>query len=182
MIEKKWTFVWCFALAFWGIGFVPIAQAEDVIDVSGKDLQGQKVRLSDYRDQVVLLNFWATWCPPCRAEMPLLVKSYSEYASKGVVVVGASLDDKSTQKKIAGFAKKNQLDFPLWVVSVDYLTKLNMGQAIPGTAFIDRDGKIVFRILGQLRDGEVEERLNWLLGDRSGPAPEALVSHLDAGH
>ena len=167
-----------------GLMALPQARAGDDprSTLSLKDLQGHRVRLSDYRNQVVLLNFWATWCPPCLAEMPLLVQAQKDYTSKGVVVIGASVDDKDTRKNVPGFARKHHLDFPIWVgASPGDLKRLGLGEAIPATVFIDRDGRAVSRILGQMRDHEIRDRLDWLTGDRSGPPPETLVTHLGPG-
>lgn len=156
------------------------ADAGSPVALSFKNLQGKRVHVSDYRNQVVVLNFWATWCPPCRAELPLLLQAQHDYASKGVVILGVSLDDKHAKKDVEAFVKKQDLDFSIWVgASADDLKTLDMGQAIPATAFIDRDGRIVARILGQMRSGEIQERLDWLLSDRTGPPPRALVTHLD---
>ena len=72
------------------------------------------------------------------------------------------------------------MGYPIWYgASGDELDKLKMGVAVPATAFLDQEGHIVARIMGEMRQGEIEERLNWLLGDRAGPAPAALVKHLE---
>lgn len=154
------------------------AQAESPVDMVFRDQQGKKVTLSDHRDQIVVLNFWATWCPHCRAEKPLVVQAHREYASKGVEFIGISLDDRSTRKQIPEYAKKHEIAFPIWFGTPKDLGKLNLGESIPATVFIDRDGKVVGRILGRLRENDIQERLDWLLGDRTTPAPEALVSYL----
>jgi thiol-disulfide isomerase/thioredoxin len=141
---------------------------------------GGRVRLRDHQGKIVVLNFWATWCVPCNSEMPLLVAAEKDYASRGVVFIGASLDDRKTAKGIPGFLAKYRIDFPVWTgATADDLAKLRMGEAVPATAFIDRDGVIVARVSGQLRDSELKERLDWLLGDRAGPAPQPFVSHLE---
>ena len=148
-------------------------------DLSLKDLTGKKVRLRDYQGKFVVLNFWATWCVPCRDEMPMIVETEKEYASRGVVFVGASLDDGKTQGQIASFLEKHQISFPIWVGATgDDLDRLGMGPAVPATAFLDQEGRIVARISGQMRKGEINERLDWLLGGRTGPAPQAMVSHV----
>src|SRR5215470_6785816 len=65
-----------------------------------KDKDGKTVKTSVYRGKVVLLNFWATWCVPCRAEMPMLVEAQKEYGPRGVVFIGVSLDDRQTRPKV----------------------------------------------------------------------------------
>jgi thiol-disulfide isomerase/thioredoxin len=146
-----------------------------------KDLAGHRVRLSDYASKLVVLNFWATWCGPCQAEMPLLARIGREYAARGVVVIGVSVDDGRTRKDVKGFVARHDVDFPIWLGGTpDEVDKLKLGVAIPATAFLDRAGRVQARILGEVREAEVRERLDWLLGDRKGPAPAPLVNHL--GH
>jgi thiol-disulfide isomerase/thioredoxin len=148
-----------------------------------KDSQGQKVRLRDLRGKIVVLNFWATWCGPCKAELPLLVEAEQNYSSRGVIFIAASLDDDQTKAQIPAFVAAHKVGFPVWIGATgDDLSKLGMGEAVPATAFLDPEGHIVARVLGQLRSEEVKERLDWLLGNRSGTAPDPLVKHLENIH
>jgi thiol-disulfide isomerase/thioredoxin len=145
-----------------------------------KDGSGHKVRLSDLRGKPVVLNFWATWCEPCNAEMPMLVDFEKQYAPRGVVFIGASLDDAKTRDRIPAFLSEHHVGFPVWHgATADDLDELKLGGAVPATAFIDAEGRIVARILGQARLEEVKERLDWLIGDHLGAAPAALVKHLE---
>ena len=148
-----------------------------------KDLNGQKVRLRDYRGKAGVLNFWATWCGPCKAELPMLVEAAKDYESRGVVFVAVSLDDEKTKKLVPAFVNSHQISFPVWLGATgDDLAKLGLGEAVPATAFLDQDGHISSRILGQLRQGDLKERLDWLTGDKTGTPPEALVKHLENVH
>ncbi len=147
-------------------------------DLTLKDLSGKRVRLQDYRGQIVVLNFWATWCGPCTREMPLLVATEREYASRGVAFIGASLDDWKTRKNVPKFVNEYKVSFPVWVGATgDDLAKLGMEDGLPATAFIDQDGHIVARVLGEISKGELVERLEWLVGNRATPAPLGLVRH-----
>jgi thiol-disulfide isomerase/thioredoxin len=142
-------------------------------------MSGKKVRLSDLRSKIVVLNFWATWCVPCRAEMPMLVEAEKEYAPRGVVFIAVSLDSRQTRAKIPEFIGQFKIGFPVWVGgSTMDLEDLKLGQALPATAFIDREGRIAARVLGQVPKSELYERLDWLTGDRKGPAPNPLVQHV----
>jgi len=117
-------------------------------------------RLSQYRGKIVVLNFWATWCEPCKAELPMLVEEQEHYRDRGVIVIGASLDDATTVKKVRPFAKKEKLNFRVWIgATVDHLEKLGLGQAVPATAFFDREGNLVGRVMGELRQPELEHRI-----------------------
>jgi len=149
-------------------------------DLTLKDVQGQKVHLRDYRGKVVVLTFWATWCAPCNAEMPVLVEAEKQYSSRGVLFIGASLDDTNTRDSIPAFVHKYSVTFPIWYgATADDLDKLSLGQAAPATAFLDEEGHIVARIEGQMREEELKERIDWLTGPRTNPAPQALVKHLE---
>ena len=79
-----------------------LAGSQCAADWTASDLSGKRVHLRDYRGRVVVLNFWATWCGPCNAEMPLLVDAEKEYGSRGVAFIGASLDDSKTKRKVPG--------------------------------------------------------------------------------
>jgi thiol-disulfide isomerase/thioredoxin len=144
-----------------------------------KDLNGNKVQIKDLRGKVVLLNFWATWCVPCRSEMPMLVEAEKQYGPRGVAFVAISLDDRTTRPKIPDFLKEFQIGFPVWTgASTMDLEDLKLGQALPATAFLDREGRVVARVLGAVRKDEVAERLEWLLGKGETAAPAPLVRHL----
>jgi peroxiredoxin len=126
-------------------------------EFAAMDITGKKFNLSDYRGKYVLLEFWASWCVPCRAENPDLLKAYKKYQDKGFVVVGISLDDKKDKWEKA--IEEDQLP---WIHTSDLnafenkLAKLYGVQPIPDNFLIDPQGKIIAR---QLRGKEVEERL-----------------------
>ena len=82
------------------------------VDLTLQDANGQKVRLRDLRGKPVVLNFWATWCVPCNDEMPMLVEMEKAYAARGVVFIGASLDDAKTKAKIPAFVAEHRIGFP----------------------------------------------------------------------
>jgi len=148
-------------------------------DISIWDVKGKPQKLSQYRGEIVVLNFWATWCESCKTELPMLVEEQTRYQARGVVVIGASMDDATTVKNVSPFVKKEKLNFPVWIgATVDHLEQLGLGQAIPATAFFDRDGNLVGRVLGVLRKDDVEHRIEWLVGNREGTAPEPLVNNL----
>lgn len=143
------------------------------------DLEGKKVHLKDLRSKIVVVNFWATWCGPCKEEMPMFVDVEKAWAPKGIVFVGASLDDKKTVKDIPSFLEKYKIDFPVWTgATLDDMDRLKMGEAVPDTAFLDESGVIVSRVEGEIKRNELVERLEWLTSDRKGPAPQALLRNL----
>ena len=158
----------------------PRAETAKPVKLVLKDVRGTKSSLSDLRGKVVVLNFWATWCGPCTTEMPMLVKTANSYEGKNVVFVSASVDAPDTQSKVPGYVHEFAMHYPIWEGATDQdMARLKMGGSVPSTAFIDTDGVVKMRILGQMRLGEIEQRIDWLLGDRHQPMPEATVTHLD---
>jgi thiol-disulfide isomerase/thioredoxin len=156
-----------------------VTAAKNPSDLTLRDLSGKKVRLSDYRGRVVVLNFWATWCVPCREEMPMMVEAGKTWVTKGVTFIAVSLDDSKTKNNIPAFIAQYHVDFPVWTgASADTLDNLHMGQGVPDTAFLDESGIIVARVLGEVRRDELDARLAWLTGDRKSPPPPALVNHM----
>ena len=149
------------------------------IKLSLPDMNGKRVSVQDLRGQVVVLNFWATWCGPCNTEMPMLVQAAQQYKQQSVAFLGASVDDSKTQKNIPAFLDRYHVGYTILTgASADDLDKLKLGAAVPATAFIDASGIVRFRILGQMRPGELQARIDWLLHE-SGSAPAALMTHLD---
>jgi len=137
-----------------------------------RDLQGGKHTLADYHGKPVLLNFWATWCVPCAAEMPLLSEMQNRYKDK-VLFIAASVDDEDVKPEIAAFIKKHKGD-ALTVMtgpSLDSLHDFGLAPAMPGTVFIDAEGNIVDRVSGALKRPDLEQRLRKLAGE-PGPAPD----------
>ncbi|HVF90491.1 MAG TPA: TlpA disulfide reductase family protein [Blastocatellia bacterium] len=147
------------------------AESEPEIDSIGteaeltlKDLFGAEQRLSSYRGRIVVLNFWATYCVPCRKEMPDLSAIQNEYAALGVQVIGAASDKMADQQKVKQFIKETKLNFPVWLeASAEDMARFGLGSALPGTAIIDRDGKIVATYRGVIKVSELRKRLESLL-------------------
>ena len=160
--------------------FLNVAGAASKADLNVKTLDGQKVHLKDLRGKLVVLNLWATWCGPCKDELPMLVKTARALASPDLVFIAISVDDSKTQDRIPDAAKKFGITFPVWAgANGDDLYKLSKGEAVPATIFIDRDATIEARVSGQIRESELKERLNWLTGDRKGAKPQEFISHVN---
>jgi len=104
-------------------------------------LDGSKVKLSDLKGQVVMLNFWASWCGPCRQEMPLLNDIYASYKKAGFVLLGINVDEIVDDAK--GFMNKTPVNFPVLLDSDGKVAGLYKNQAMPSSYFIDRKGNLV---------------------------------------
>jgi hypothetical protein len=106
-----------------------------------------------------------------------------KYQDKGVVVLGASVDDEKSQPQIQPFAEKNKIAFPLLVgATTDRMQELQLGEAIPATAFFDADGNLIARVLGELDKSDLQNRLEWMLGKHHGKAPAAFVNGFQKKH
>ena len=105
------------------------------------DLDGKPIKLSDFSGKVVVLNFWATWCPPCRKEIPTLVALQNDYGRQGVVVVGVSLDG-GVAPTVQSFASKMGIGYPIAIGSKELATAYRV-RAIPTTFIIDRAGNVI---------------------------------------
>lgn len=152
-----------------------------------RDLNGATQSLAALRGRIVVVNFWATWCVPCKEEMPLLSGVAADYAPRGVTVIGANTDAAETAGNVPKFLKRTRVGFPVWMgATTDDMQRFGLGAALPATAILDRDGAVVFRILGPVTAAEVRERLDYLLraGDgaaqdqHKGTEPAALVDNL----
>ncbi|MEJ2306009.1 MAG: TlpA disulfide reductase family protein [candidate division WOR-3 bacterium] len=126
-------------------------------DFTLKDTADVEHSLYDYRDKTVLVNFWATWCPPCAVEIPHLVELYRKYKEKGVVILGLSLD--TDPKQIKYFMNKNQMEYPV-LLGARKLIKTYAIKGIPTAYLINKDGIIVEKFIGYAAGAEKDiERL-----------------------
>jgi len=131
---------------------------------SFSDLSGRLRSLGEWRGKILVCNFWATWCAPCREEVPLLVDAGHKYASEGVVIVGIAVDN---TVKVREFTLKYRVDYPILVAGADGLELMrrlgNGGGGLPYTVFIGREGRIQQAKLGALEADELAGILGRLL-------------------
>jgi cytochrome c biogenesis protein CcmG/thiol:disulfide interchange protein DsbE len=116
-------------------------------DFSLKDLDGRDVRLIDFRGKVAMVNFWATWCPPCRSEIPDFIELQSRLGPKGLQIIGISLDDEGAAK-VAPFASQNRINYTMLVNGNGVASAFGVVEGIPTTYLLDRQGRVVERRVG----------------------------------
>jgi thiol-disulfide isomerase/thioredoxin len=128
------------------------------------DLHGRRRRLAEWRGKVLVCNFWATWCAPCREEIPLLVTARQKYGPGGVEIVGIAIDNAA---KVREFAATFKIPYPILVAEADGLDLMrqlgNTGGGLPYTVIADREGSLVHRKLGALKEVELDGLLRPLV-------------------
>ncbi|MGE8204604.1 peroxiredoxin family protein [Heyndrickxia sp. NPDC080065] len=137
-------------------------EADFAPDFELTTLSGKQAKLSDFKGKKVILNFWATWCPPCRAEMPHMQSFYEKNKSKGIEVVAINLtsNEKSLQKvqKVKDFVKEYKLTFPILLDEVGMIGAQYQVFTIPTSYILDEEGKILKKQIGPM-DEEMMEKL-----------------------
>ena len=127
-----------------------------------RDLEGKVVRLADYKGKVVLVDFWATWCGPCRRELPHLKALQDRFGRQGFVVLGISVDHQG-QDRVRTFVKRNGVTWPTLLADATVLADYGDVRAIPTKFVIDRDGRVADRMLGYAAEKDLEAAIRPLL-------------------
>jgi len=110
------------------------------------DIDGNFHTLEQYKGKPLILNFWGTWCPPCRREIPDLKKIYAEYKPMGLEIIGLAVND--TPDKVRKFVEKSGLDWVMLIANRESATSYQIGTGIPVTIFLDKDGNEISRAIG----------------------------------
>lgn len=139
---------------------------------------GKTVRLSDLKGKAVVLDFWATWCPPCKAEIPSLVDLQNQYGRDGLIIVGVTMDDAS-EAEISNFAKEMGINYQL-VLGTDKVGDTYSVESLPTTFYVGRDGKLVVRDEGLASHGKIEANIKTALAQGE-PVAEQRAPTTPAG-
>lgn len=143
-------------------------------DFSLESLDGKTTRLSDYRGKAVLLNFWATWCGPCKIEMPWFVDFQKQYGSQGLQIVGVAMDDAS-KEDIGKFAKDMGVNYPILIGKEAVGDQYGGVPALPESFLIARDGKIIDKIIGLRGKAEIEDAIKKALDSKPATSQASLA-------
>ncbi len=135
----------------------------DAPDFSLNTVDGKPIKLSQFEGKIVVLNFWASWCPPCRKEIPDLVAAQNRYRDRGVEILGVAVDGDQPEK-IEAFVKKSGINYTI-ALDNGQLFETWGGSAIPLTFFIDRKGRIRERFDGLITPEELNDRLEQMLSE-----------------
>jgi len=142
-------------------------------DFTLEKLNGGNLKLSDLRGKAVLLNFWATWCGPCKIETPWLVEMQDQYGNQGLQVIGVAMDD-SGKDEISKFAKDMGVNYPVLLGKEAVGDEYGGVPALPESFFIGRNGKIVDRIIGLKGKAEIEDAIKKALNTEAATSAAAL--------
>ncbi|MBA7465960.1 Thiol-disulfide oxidoreductase ResA [subsurface metagenome] len=119
----------------------------DAPDFTLPDLEGNSLTLSDFKGRVIILNFWATWCPPCRKEIPDFVELYEKYKDEGLLIIGVNLD-RGDSRTVKQFSKNYKINYPIVLGNVNVTQDYGGIRGIPTTFVIDRKGNIKKKYVG----------------------------------
>ena len=140
-----------------------VARKKANLNFTVKDIAGKDVRLSQYKGKVVLVNFWATWCVPCRVEIPALSALYRDYKDRGFVVLGVSVD--SEVSAVKPFARVMKMNYPVLIGAgrEDLSDAYGPFVGFPTSVLVARDGAVCVRHVGLLSRAKLEEQIGALL-------------------
>jgi cytochrome c biogenesis protein CcmG, thiol:disulfide interchange protein DsbE len=136
-------------------------------DFTLNTLDGQTITLSQLRGKPVIINFWASWCPPCREEMPALEQVYLDYKDKGLIILAVNSTIQDTRENASGFAGQNKLTFPIPLDEEGRVTLSYQVQSLPTTFFVNMDGTINEIVIGgPMAEALLRSRVQQLLKEK----------------
>ena len=148
--------------SWWQFGVTPAAERKSMSGFALRGMDGSEWDLSDRRGRIVVINYWATWCPPCRVETPGLVNFANEYASRGVDVVGVTMDEDLSLVK--GFVDRYKIPYSILLPGSDPNLPAD-GMALPTTFLYDRNGKVAKKYTGLVLESTLRSDTEKLLAE-----------------
>ncbi len=159
---KRILILTIFTVAFVLSLFAQDGTALKAPSIALKDLTGKNVKLSDFKGKIVLLNFWATWCVPCAAEVPELVKWQEQYKDGGLQIIGITYPP-TNAAKVRRFVRRNRINYPILFGSKATKKLFEPSDTLPVTVIIDKQGNIAGRIDGVIFADEFDQKIQPLL-------------------
>jgi peroxiredoxin len=158
---KKIAIMLAFAIS---IGFIVdvSAQQQKAPNFSLKSADGKTYQLSQLKGKVVIVNFWATWCGPCRREIPDFIEAYKKYKSQGLEIIGVSVDEDGWSK-VKPFVTENKINYPVVLMDKKVVSDYGNFNAIPTTFVVDKNGDIVDTHTGVMTMSQLESKIQPLL-------------------
>ena len=153
-----------------GLGAAAL-NAKPAPDFTLEAVGGNRVSLSDYRGKVVMLNLWATWCPPCVRETPRLVRTYEKYRDQGFVILGINTTYQDDRAKVEQFVRDKQVSYPVLFDMKDEFGQKYGSRLLPTSYLIDRSGKIVTTKVGEIDEAQLDEQVRALLREAGNSTP-----------
>jgi thiol-disulfide isomerase/thioredoxin len=152
---------------------VPKEQRTPAPKLVFSDIPGARRQFSQFKGKVIVVNFWATWCVPCKTEMPEFVKVYAAYKDRGVEFVGAANEPRSAKAKVREFMQALQIQFPVWLEASEdqHMKALGVGPGIPATVILDRQGRVAARIAGVTDAAQLRDLLDRILSEPTASDP-----------
>ncbi len=164
VLGAAWTLISVDKIGVSTVGQIPAPQEGFLApDFALETLDGEEITLSDLRGKVVLLNFWATWCPPCRSEMPSFQEAYAKYEEEGFVIVAVNATLQDSPKDVADFVAEYGLSFPVVLDLEGEANQLYLVQSLPTSFFIDKEGIIQEVVVGGIAEALVRVRVEELM-------------------
>ena len=148
--------------AFVAVGRSQSIQPQKAPNFLLKTYDGKNIELASLKGKIVVINFWATWCPPCRAEIPDFIKVYDENKSKGLEIVGIALDEDGWMK-VNPFVEKNKINYPVVLGTSDVVQQYGGIEGIPTTFIVDKKGFVVDHQVGMMSKKMLEQKIKALL-------------------
>lgn len=146
--------------SWWQFGVAPESQRKASANFSLREINGGEWKFDDYRGKVVVVNYWATWCPPCRVETPGLVNFANEYKSRGVEIVGVTMDENLSG--VSSFVEKYQIKYPILIAGFDPNVSTD-GMALPTTFLYDKNGRLAKKYTGIVLESTLKSDVDTLL-------------------
>jgi thiol-disulfide isomerase/thioredoxin len=132
------------------------------------DIPGRKQQLSSLKGNVIVVNFWATWCVPCKMEMPEITRAYAAYHDRGVAFLGAAYEERSGRPKVQAFMKTFEMQFPVWLEASEGAMKLfGVGPGVPATIILDSQHRIAARIPGPTDEAQLAQLIDRVLSEEA---------------